>query len=200
MQVGEPKDPIESEKEQKECDTAKRRENFNLLEFACVMKSVEKKCEQIKKLHNPEIVDVTVTSRLNKRTLDVGISGKRMNKFPRIQTSTPVDNSSRREPRTLSPDLISPDQTATQQIPAPFVLEGSENEPSDEPTPPAGSPTGASLELDCTRISPSLRIETSNDRDIGANALMDAASRAGILFQVVRDTTLTIMKDMPHFL
>ena len=104
-------------------------------------------------------------------------------KLKNIETSTPVDCRLRRDTMIPSPEL-SPDAPIETGLPKPFILEGSDNQPSDSEVTAQKSPTGTSLELDKNEITPTKKLETSEDMDGGANALMEATTKAGICFQV----------------
>ena len=104
-----------------------------------------------------------------------------------MNTSTPVDSRRRRE--TASSPLEQPSPLLNEDLglsPA-FILEGSDHldhaqNTSQQPPQPLGSPTGTSLDMEKTKLSLTQVSETSLDRDIGANALMDVATRVGILY------------------
>ena len=104
-------------------------------------------------------------------------------KIKAMDTSTPVATMSRRNIIIPSPEL-SPEPNVDTGLPKPFILEGSDHVPSDSEATAQKSATGASLDLDKNAITPTKRMENSDDMDGGANALMNVAIEAGVCFQV----------------
>ena len=87
--------------------------------------------------------------------------------------TTLIDSRARNEQKETDSSLDQEEDVVDASIPPAFILEGSDNAPSDNSRSPApGSSTGTSLELDKTRLSVTKRSETSQDRDIGGNAII----------------------------
>ena len=62
------------------------------------------------------------------------------------------------------------------------VSDQSKGSVADGSLKPGSSPTGNSREMDLTKITPTKKVETSSEFEIGATSLMNAAAKANIIF------------------
>jgi len=98
-----------------------------------------------------------------------------------METSSPVAAGNRREVN-VSQESITSTNDSKSDLPSPFILEGSENHPSDqEENVEIRSPTGASFEFDKTALTPTKRPDNSEEFEGGANAMIDTAKESSII-------------------
>ena len=107
-----------------------------------------------------------------------------------MEMSTPVDRGSRREIDVFQESASSTNNSKC-GLPSPFILEGSDNFPSDqEEQVNKWSPIGASLELDKTCLTPTKKPDNSEEFEGGANDMMDAARGSRVLLNDLPESFL----------
>ena len=178
-------DPRTAEQENLLQEREKSREKTNMSEFSKVVRNVINLC------NNSQGLNSSVSNELNtcrqKRSAGLTVAQRPAKKKKSMDSSTPIDSRRRRDNASSPPDEPSPITAGGPELSPAFILEGSDHldhlqNTSQQPPQPLGSPTGTSLDLGKTRLSLTQVSETSLDRDIGANALMDVATRVGILY------------------
>ena len=150
--------PWQTEEEVRQQELKRKREKEDLVQFVNVMKNVQNFPLALN--HN--------TCRSNKLNKLAPRGAEAPAKRAKMETSTPVDLRTRREPPNIS------------LSPTVMVVDTSDN-PSDHSGPQMLVKTGISDGLDSAVLTPTRREETSQDMDVGANALWDAVSGARLL-------------------
>ena len=194
--------PFEAEKLHRDQERRNQNRKKDLAQFLKVMLDVEDRCNglnscDIAKSNNcvandkNTYVDVDDNPeycyRSNKRPNSEQDLVSKCKKYRGMETSTPVKYNTPRVHQ--SPDVTPPDQQ--QQLPdtsylPPQCRSLSFSEQLESDMPANKSPTGASFQLDYVALTPTKRVETSYDRDVGTNALANALLDANILYDVQR--------------
>ena len=134
-----------------------------LMNFCDVMKSVHKLESKLNDESNQSTC-YRFTHKEKRRQVQINNQSKRV----KTMEPTPVsDKSLCRRSFSSSPEEVHENKN-----------QDSQQDITDEHGGTVRSPTGLSRDADNIKLTPTQRLETSADRDVGANALMDAAERA----------------------